>query len=94
MFACELYFVISLLNQMEVVTVLHKRHGVDYGEMAVITPYSAQKSLIRVLKAEKQAKATGSATSIARRDPADTKLEELTIVSVTESQGEVSLHLS
>ena len=88
MFACELYFVISL--QMEVVTVLRKRHSVHYGEMAVITPYSAQKSLICELKAEKQAKATGSATSGARRDPADTKLEELTIVSITESQGEVS----
>ena len=79
---------------MEVVTVLHKRHGVDYREMAVITPYSAQKSLIRELKAEKHAKATGSATSGACRDPADTKFEELAIVSITESQGEVSLHLS
>ena len=77
---------------MEVVTVLHECHGVDYREIAVITPYSAQKSLIRELKAEKQAKATGSATSSACRDPADTKLEELAIVSITESQGEVFLH--
>ena len=71
---------------------LHERHGVDYREMAVITPYSAQKNLIRELKAKKQAKATGSATSGACRDPADTKLEELAIVSITESQGEVSLN--
>ena len=73
---------------------LHKRHGVDYREMAVITPYSAQKSLICELKAEEHAKATGSATNSARRDPANTKLENLAIVSITESQGEVSSHLS
>ena len=76
---------------MEVVNVLHKRHGVGYREIAVITPYSAQKNLIRELKS---AKVTGSATSGARRDPAVAKLEELAIVSITESQGEVSSHLS
>ena len=73
---------------------LHKRHAVDYREIAVITPYSAQKNLIRELTAEKHAKATGSATSGARRDPAVAKLEELTIVSITESQGEIFSHLS
>ena len=73
---------------------LHKRHGVGYREIAVITPYSAQKNLIHELTAEKHAKANGSATSSARRDPADTKLEELTIVSITESQGEIFSHLS
>ena len=63
--------------------------------MAVNTPYLAQKNLFHGgLKAEKQAKATGSSTSGACRDPADTKLVELTIISITESQGEVSLHLS
>ena len=68
---------------------LHECHGVDYREIAVITPYSAQKNLIRELKAEKHANIAGSATSSACRDPAGTKFEELGIVSITESQGEV-----
>ena len=78
---------------MQVVTVLHEQHGVDYREMAVITPYSAQKSLIHKLKNEKHAEATGSSVGGASRHPPDTKLKELTVVSITESQGKVSLHV-
>ena len=78
---------------MQVVTVLHERHGVDYREMAVITPYSAQKRLIHMLKNEKYAEATGSAVGSASRHSPDTKLKELTVVSITESQGEFSLHV-
>ena len=76
---------------MEVVTVLHERHGVDYREMAVITPYSAQKRLIQKLMEEKYAEATGSSVGSASRHSPDTKLKELTVVSITESQGKVSL---
>ena len=87
---------VSALFQLEVVSVLHDRHGVEYKEMAVITPYSAQKSVIRQLKTVAKTKLGGSA---AKPDvdggPADSKLNnELTVVSITESQGEPSLHLS
>ena len=71
--------IVSALFQLEVVSVLHNRHGVEYKEMAVITPYSAQKSLIHQLKDEK---------------PTVAKTNELTVVSITESQGEPSLHMS
>ena len=73
--------------------------------MAVITPYSAQKSLINQLKDEKSTEATtklggpaiksikpGVAGGLSAK-AADTKLKELTVVSITESQGELSLHL-
>ena len=73
--------------------VLHGRHGVDYREMAVITPYSAQKSLFHKLKNEKYAEATGSSVGSASRHSPDTKLKDLTVVSITESQGKVSLHV-
>ena len=78
---------------MQVVTVLHERHGVDYREMAVITPYSAQKRLIQKLMEEKYAEATGSSVGSASRHSPDTKLKELTVVSIRESQGKVSLHV-
>ena len=73
--------------------------------MAVITPYSAQKSLINQLKDEKSTEATtklgGPATKGVKPDVAggpsakvaDTKLKELTVVSITESQGKLSLPL-
>jgi len=73
--------------------------------MAVITPYSAQKRLINQLKDEKCTEAItklgGPATKSVKpgvaggpsAKAADTKLKELTIVSITESQGELSLHL-
>ena len=76
-----------------------------YKEIAVITPYSAQKSLIHQLKDEKCteaiAKLGGPTTKGVKPDVAggpsakvvDTKLKELTVVSITESQGELSLHL-
>ena len=96
--------IVSALFQLEVVSVLHNRHGVEYKEMAVITPYSAQKSLIHQLKDEKSTVAkTKLGGSAAKLDiasgppakPADSKLNnELTVVSITESQGEPSLHLS
>ena len=72
--------------------------------MAVITPYSAQKRLIHQLKDEKPTVAnTKLGVSAAKPDvaggppakPADSKLNnELTVVSITESQGEPPLHLS
>ena len=73
--------------------------------MAVITPYSAQKSLINQLKDEKSTEATTKLCGPAIKSiklgvssgpsakVADTKLKELTVVSITESQGELSLHL-
>ena len=73
--------------------------------MAVITPYSAQKRLINRLKDEKCAEATtklgGPTTKSVKPGVAggpsakatDTKLKELTVVSITDSQGELSLHL-
>ena len=73
--------------------------------MAVITPYSAQKSLINQLKDEKSTEPTTKpgGPAIKRIKPgvaggpsakvADTKLKELTVVSITERQGKLSLHL-
>ena len=69
----------------------------------MITPYSAQKSLIHQLNDERSTEAiASSATKSVKSDvaggppakPTDTKLNELTVVSITESQGELSLHLS
>jgi len=73
--------------------------------MAVITPYSAQKSLINQLKDEKSTEATTKLGGPAIKSVklgvaggpsakvADTKLKELTVVSITESQGKPSLPL-
>ena len=71
----------------------------------MIAPYSAQKRLINQLKdvkfTEAIAKLGGPATKSVKpgvaggpfAKVADTKLKELTVVSITESQGKLSLHL-
>jgi len=69
--------------------------------MTVITPYSAQKRLVNQLKDETSTEATtklgGPATKSIKPGVAggpsakvvDIKLKELTVVSITESQGEL-----
>ena len=59
---------------MQLARVLHHVHGVKLNELAILTPYSAQKETIKKLAAE---------AKLLNESPSDT----IKVASITESQG-------
>ncbi len=78
--ATEYVFLLNLPIKVEIAEVLHRVHRVRLEEMAILTPYSAQKDEIKKLALQ---------VNLLREGPGPTP-DGIKVASITESQGMTS----